>query len=51
MDKAEWEAQVAFVGLADKIKDVSPFFTNDLIEEINAFDKEAVMAQAKAMTL
>jgi NitT/TauT family transport system substrate-binding protein len=51
MDKAEWEAQVAFVGLADKIRDVSPFFTNDLIDEINAFDKEAVMAQAKAMTL
>jgi NitT/TauT family transport system substrate-binding protein len=51
MDLGEWQAQVEFAGLTDQIKDVSTVFTNDLIDEINAFDHEAVVAQAKAMVL
>jgi NitT/TauT family transport system substrate-binding protein len=51
MDKAEWEAQVEFAGLTGQIKDISGIFTNDLIDEINAFDAAAVTAQAKAMML
>ena len=30
------------------IKDVSKLYTNDLIDEINAFDREAIIAEAKA---
>jgi len=48
---AEWEAQVRFAGLSNEIKDVTPIFTNDLLDEINAFDRDAIVAQAKSMTM
>jgi NitT/TauT family transport system substrate-binding protein len=51
MNKEEWEAQIKFVGLQGKIKDISGAFTNDLIDDINKFDAAAVKAQAKAMVL
>ena len=52
-DIAEWEAQVEFAGLSGKItrEQLAGIFTNDLIDEINAFDAEAVRAQAKATVL
>jgi NitT/TauT family transport system substrate-binding protein len=52
-DLAEWEAQVDFAGLTGKItrEQLAGIFTNDLIDEINAFDPEAVRSQAKAMVL
>jgi len=49
--KAEWEAQIKFAGLEKEIKDVSGVFTTDLLDDINKFDREAVIAQAKTMTL
>ncbi|HET9902114.1 MAG TPA: ABC transporter substrate-binding protein [Xanthobacteraceae bacterium] len=53
MDLGEWEAQVEFAGLAGKIdrKMLESCFTNDLIDEINAFDAGAVRAAAKSMVL
>ncbi|MCC7348778.1 MAG: ABC transporter substrate-binding protein [Variibacter sp.] len=51
MDLAEWQAQVEFAGLTGQVKDLAAIFTNDLIDEINAFDKDAVVKQAKAMVL
>ena len=45
--KEEWEAQIAFAGLQDQIKDVAPFFTNDLIDEVNKFDAAAIVKMAK----
>jgi NitT/TauT family transport system substrate-binding protein len=43
----EWRDEVAFAGLTDKIADVQQFYTNDLIDEINSFDVEAVKRQAR----
>ena len=51
MSKAEWEAQVVFAGLEGQIKDVSPVFTTDLIEDINKFDRAAIEAKARSMSI
>lgn len=51
MSKDEWEAQVKFVGLEDKIKDVSPIFTTALIDDVNKFDRAAIEKQAHEMTI
>ena len=47
--KAQWEAQVRFAGVEDKIKDVTPFFTNEIIDDVNKFDREAIAKQAREM--
>lgn len=47
--KAQWEGQVRFVELEDKIKDVTPFFTTEIIDEVNKFDREAVARKAREM--
>jgi hypothetical protein len=51
MDLSEWEAQVEYAGLSGQIKNLAGCFTNDLIDEINAFDADAIRAKAKAMML
>lgn len=43
----EWKDEVVFAGLSDKITDVKQFFTNELIDEVNNFDVEAVKKQAR----
>ena len=45
----EWSEYVKFVGLDKKLSDaqVSKLWTNDLIAEVNNFDKEAVIRRAK----
>lgn len=43
----EWINEVKFAGLEDKISDPSVFFTNELIEEINDFDKAAIEELAR----
>jgi NitT/TauT family transport system substrate-binding protein len=48
--RQEWEATQGFffdVGMINKKPDVSTYFTNDLIDEINKFDKSAVIKQAE----
>jgi NitT/TauT family transport system substrate-binding protein len=42
----ELKRDAAFLGTG--IKDVKPLFTNDLIDEINDFDHDKIIAQAKA---
>jgi NitT/TauT family transport system substrate-binding protein len=44
----EWWDEVEFLGLSGKISDVRSLYTNELIDEINAFDAEAIRAQARA---
>jgi NitT/TauT family transport system substrate-binding protein len=47
MSAAEFKEEVEFMGLSDKIKDVGGLFTNDLIDEINAFDPDKIKAEAR----
>jgi NitT/TauT family transport system substrate-binding protein len=49
--REEWDAQVEFAGLKGQIKDIERLFTNDLLDEINAFDRAAIEAQARAMSI
>lgn len=44
----EWKNEIEFADAQDKLKDPNIFFTNDLIKEINNFDRQAVIAKAKA---
>jgi len=43
----EWQNEVEFAGVTDKVSDPSQFYTNDLITQINDFDKSAIEKQAK----
>jgi NitT/TauT family transport system substrate-binding protein len=49
IQEAEWHREVAFLGL--NITDVKPMFTNELIDEINNFDHDKVIATAKAVKI
>ena len=40
-----------FVQAEDKIKDATVLFTNELLEEVNKFDRKAIEEQAKHMTM
>ena len=58
MTLAEWKANIDMTAessknpkLADELGDPSRLFTNELIDEINAFDKQAVMQAARAFKL
>ena len=45
---AEWDEEIAFLGYTGKVKDVGALYTNDLIDEVNAFDAEKIRAEARA---
>jgi NitT/TauT family transport system substrate-binding protein len=47
MSIGEFKEEIDFLGLTDKIPDVAGLFTNELIDEINAFDAEKIRAQAR----
>lgn len=47
----QWQAQVRFAGVQDKIPDANILFTNDILDDVNKFDRKAVEDQAKRMTL
>jgi len=54
----DWNALIAMTAetvgdpqLATKIGDPQRLFTTDMIDEINAFDKEAIIREAKAFKL
>ncbi len=49
MNEEEWKAQVKFVGLEDKIKDVKPIFTTEILDDVNKFDREKVLALVKQL--
>ena len=42
-----WAAYLKVYGLTSKIPDSSKFYTNDLVAEINNFDQQKVIEQAK----
>ena len=44
--ESELMLDAKFLGL--DIKDIKPLFTNDMIDEINHYDREKIIAQAKA---
>jgi NitT/TauT family transport system substrate-binding protein len=48
---SEWRDEIAFLGLEGKIKDPSALYTNDLISDINKFDRQKVIDQAKAFKI
>src|SRR5262249_16293708 len=43
----DWEAWLKFTGLEGQIKDPSTLFTNDLLDEVNAFDQAAIRKMAQ----
>jgi NitT/TauT family transport system substrate-binding protein len=47
MSAAEFKEEVEFMGLTEKIRDVSSLFTNELIHEINDFDQEKIKTEAR----
>lgn len=47
ISEEEWQNELEFAGVADQISDVDQFFTNELIEEINDFDAEAIRQMAR----
>ena len=49
MNEDEWKAQVQFVGLTGKIKDVKPAFTTDILDEVNNFDHDKVLELVKKL--
>ena len=51
MTKEEWEAQVKFAGLEGQVKDLAPAYTNELLDEINKFDRKAIEDKAKSMSI
>ncbi|MDN8617768.1 hypothetical protein [Variovorax ginsengisoli] len=55
---AEWKANIEMTAestknpkLAEELGDPNRLFTNELIEDINAFDKQAVVRMAKEFKL
>ena len=42
---------MGFVHAEDKIKNASVLFTNELLDDINKYDRKAIEDQAKRMTL
>jgi NitT/TauT family transport system substrate-binding protein len=51
MTLRQWQAQVKFVQLQDRIPDARVLFTTELLDDINAFDRTAVENLAKKLTL
>jgi NitT/TauT family transport system substrate-binding protein len=51
MSLAEFKEEIDFMGLNDKVADAAGLFTNDLIDEINAFDQEKIREQARSFKI
>jgi NitT/TauT family transport system substrate-binding protein len=51
MSAKEWQDEIVFAGLQDKIKDPSEFYTNELVAEANQFDKAKVREHAQNFPL
>ena len=47
----QWQATVRFAGVQDKVPDANVLFTNDILDDVNKFDRKAIEEQAKHMTL
>lgn len=42
-----WDAYLRIYGFRDKVRDATRYYTNDLVQEINAFDPEKVVQRAR----
>ena len=51
ISQGELREDLEFLGLQNKVKDSSYLYTNELIKEINVFDREAVKKQAREFKL
>jgi NitT/TauT family transport system substrate-binding protein len=51
MKKEDWDAQVKFAGLEAQIKDTSPIFTNEILDEVNNFDRDKIIKMATEMKI
>ena len=51
MSATEWGDEAVFAGVQGKIKDVSAFYTNELVPEANKFDHEKIKQQARDYVL
>ena len=51
MTKADWDDNARFLGMADKVGDVSRLFSTELIADVNKFDRAAIEKQAREMKL
>jgi len=49
--KNDWEHERTFLDLEAKLPDVTRFYTNEFIEEINKFDAQRIVEQAKAFKI
>ncbi len=47
----EWQALVRFVSLQDKFPDANVLFTNELLDDVNKFDRKPIEDLAKRVTL
>ncbi len=47
----QWRLQTRFAGVEDQVKTPSDVFTNDLLDDINDFDRNAVIAQARSISI
>lgn len=47
MKKDQWEFYLQYVGLAGKIPDVTRFYTTELLDDVNNFDQNRVIQEAK----
>jgi NitT/TauT family transport system substrate-binding protein len=47
----QWQATVRFAAVQDKIPDATVLFSNDILDDVNKFDRKAVEEQAKRMSL
>jgi NitT/TauT family transport system substrate-binding protein len=49
--EVDWQNAVKIMELDDKIKDVKPLFTNDIVDECNKFDHNTIAQMAKSFKL
>jgi NitT/TauT family transport system substrate-binding protein len=48
---SEWDDEADFLGLKGEIKDIAALYTNDLIADINQFDRQKILNQAKTFKI
>ncbi|MFN0306112.1 MAG: ABC transporter substrate-binding protein [Burkholderiales bacterium] len=51
ISRAEWDDEITFNGLQGKIANPHALYTNDLIAEINQFDRQKIIDDAKAFKI
>ncbi|WP_295852618.1 ABC transporter substrate-binding protein [Tardiphaga sp.] len=50
MNADEWRAQLKFLGLEGTVQNVDPIFSTDIIDDVNNFDRDKVLALVKTLS-